>query len=259
MYSLSFILVAIACIVLAVQGAALNHEARGSCKAMKTDFRKSHNGWKVIGPKNTYAYTKNGLEMKLNKPWKYVRKMDKESGLPFNQYAGEGPTLNYTTYLQYGTFAATMKTTNVGGAITAFIGIANGGDEIDYEILGGNKDNIQSNYFYGKNIVYGANGAVNKIPSGAKPSTGYHNYKITWTPSKITWLIDNKVVRTKERSATKNKKNQYEYPTQPLRIQLGLWDGSTAPWTANWANGPIDWPKQKSPVVSYVRDVTISC
>ncbi|CAO3634854.1 unnamed protein product [Cunninghamella blakesleeana] len=259
MYSstLTFILVVFSCILFNAQAASIG--ARGSCKAMKTDFRKSHSGWKVLGSKNTYAFTKNGLEMKLNKPWKYVRKMDKESGLPFNQYAGEGPTLNYTTYLQYGTFAATMKTTNVGGAISAFIGIGNTGDEIDYEILGGTKDNVQSNYFWGKNIVYGVNGAVNAIPSGRKPYTGYRNYKISWTPSKITWYIDNVAVRTKTRASTKNKKGQFEYPSEPLRIQLGLWDGSTAPWTAQWANGPIDWPKQKTPAITYVRDVTISC
>ncbi|CAO3639804.1 unnamed protein product [Cunninghamella echinulata] len=235
-------------------------ETKSNCQSVKTDFRKSHEGWIVTGAETTYAFTaENGLEMKLNKPWEYVRKIDKESGLPYNVHPGAGPTLNYTTYLQYGTFSATMKTTSVGGAITAFIGMGDGKDEIDYEILGGNKDHVQSNYFYGKNIVYGANGAVNKIPGNAVPSTGYHNYEISWAPSKITWLIDGKVVRTKTRSSTKNKNGEYEYPTQPLRIQLGLWDGSTAPWTANWANGPIDWSKQNSPVISYVRDVTITC
>jgi beta-glucanase (GH16 family) len=63
--------------------------------------------------------------------------------LPYNVYPGEGATFNYTTYLQYGSFSATMKPSTVGGAVTAFIGIGNGADEIDFEFLGGNSQNIQ--------------------------------------------------------------------------------------------------------------------
>jgi hypothetical protein len=54
-------------------------EARASCKAMKTDFRKSHKGWKALDSSKTYSFTKNGLELKLLKPKKYVRKTDKAS------------------------------------------------------------------------------------------------------------------------------------------------------------------------------------
>jgi beta-glucanase (GH16 family) len=39
--------------------------------------------------------------------------------------------------MQYGTFEATVKSAPVGGAVTAIILIADGGDEIDFELLGG--------------------------------------------------------------------------------------------------------------------------
>ena len=36
----------------------------------------------------------------------------------------------------YGRFSATVKASKIGGAITAVILIADGGDEIDFELLG---------------------------------------------------------------------------------------------------------------------------
>ncbi|KAI8336274.1 concanavalin A-like lectin/glucanase domain-containing protein [Chlamydoabsidia padenii] len=234
-------------------------EARGKCKAMKTDFRKSHAGWKALDSSKMYAFTKNGLELKLLKPKKYIRKIDPATKLPYNVYAGDGATFNYTTYLQYGSFSATIKPATVPGAVTAFIGIGNGGDEIDYEFLGGNKDNIQSNIFWGKKITYGVNSGIHALPNNALPGSAYHKYTINWTPTQIQWLIDNKLVRTKTRESTRDASGQYEYPSEPLRIQLGLWDASTAPYTAQWAHGPIDWSKQKTQVKAYIRDVTISC
>ena len=39
--------------------------------------------------------------------------------------------------MHYGRVSATVKSANVGGAITAVILIADGGDEIDIELLGG--------------------------------------------------------------------------------------------------------------------------
>lgn len=57
--------------------------------------------------------------------------------LPYNKEAGRGPTFNSTTYMHYGKFSAKVKSSPVGGAITAVILIADGGDEIDFELIGG--------------------------------------------------------------------------------------------------------------------------
>jgi beta-glucanase (GH16 family) len=45
--------------------------------------------------------------------------------------------LNASTYILYGKISATIRSASVGGAITAFIMIADEGDEIDFELLGG--------------------------------------------------------------------------------------------------------------------------
>lgn len=63
--------------------------------------------------------------------------------LPYNEFGGRGPTLNATTYMKYGTVSATMRTAGVGGSVTAFILLADEGDEIDFEILGGEVKKVQ--------------------------------------------------------------------------------------------------------------------
>lgn len=63
--------------------------------------------------------------------------------LPFNEAGGRGPTLNATTYMRYGKVSATIKTAGTGGSVTAFILLADGGDEIDFEFLGGDVRNVQ--------------------------------------------------------------------------------------------------------------------
>lgn len=57
--------------------------------------------------------------------------------LPYNSDAGVGPTFNSTTYMHYGKFTAVAKAAPKGGAVTAFILIADNRDEIDFEFTGG--------------------------------------------------------------------------------------------------------------------------
>lgn len=63
--------------------------------------------------------------------------------MPFNKLGGRGPTINSTAYMRYGKLSATLKSTGSGGAVTAFILMADGGDEIDFEFLGGDPNHVQ--------------------------------------------------------------------------------------------------------------------
>ncbi|RCI01697.1 hypothetical protein CU098_001308, partial [Rhizopus stolonifer] len=62
-------------------------------------------------------------------------------------------------------------------------------------------------------------------------------------------------------STKKNAKhgNVHEYPTNPARVSIGLWDGSSAGGTARWARGPIDWNQHPEPITAYVKAVEIVC
>lgn len=63
--------------------------------------------------------------------------------MPYNLHGGRGPTLNATTYIRYGKISATIKSAGTGGSVTAFILMADGGDEIDFEFLGGDTSHVQ--------------------------------------------------------------------------------------------------------------------
>jgi len=101
----------------------------------------------------------------------------------------------------------------------------------------------RSNYFYGPHIVYGENGEVIDAPRG-NVYDQFYKYTIEWSPTEIVWKIDDQEIRTVTLEETDPKNgNEPAYPTHAARVQIGLWDGSGASGTAEWARGPIDVSK----------------
>lgn len=72
------------------------------------------------------------------------------------------------------------------------------------------------------------NGQNANVPSGFT-TKDWHAYTIDWSPSRLNFEIDGTVVRTLERSSTKNSAGAYDYPSTPSRIQLGIWDSDGSP------------------------------
>lgn len=62
--------------------------------------------------------------------------------LRYNKIEGVGFTFNASTYMQYGTFSSTIKSSSVPGSVTAIILIADNGDEIDFEFLAGPENQV---------------------------------------------------------------------------------------------------------------------
>lgn len=122
---------------------AASGEQKTVCKNYRTDFSKDTSGWQVENSmQDTYDIAGNGLQFHLHPPSKYIRLHD-QNNLPYNEIGGRGPTLNATSYMRYGKVSATLRSAGTGGAVTAFILMADGGDEIDFEFLGGDKDQVQ--------------------------------------------------------------------------------------------------------------------
>ncbi|KAI7868936.1 concanavalin A-like lectin/glucanase domain-containing protein [Spinellus fusiger] len=234
------------------------NEPLTKCRNLRTNFADSSSGWIVHNPNvDTFEISeKDGIRMVLIPPQKYVRLMDNELDLPYNLQEASGPTFNSTYYMRYGRFSATVKSAPVGGAVTAMILMADGGDEIDYEILGGDPDHIQSNFFYGGKLEYVINGGNHLVP-GNPIYDDFHVYTIDWSPERIVWEVNGKILRVQEKKETCGE-GVCKYPTHPARVQLGLWDGSTKAGTAQWARGPIDWTEYSS-ISAYVKEVTIEC
>ncbi|KAF9408712.1 hypothetical protein BGZ76_005807 [Entomortierella beljakovae] len=134
------------------------------------------------------------------------------------------------------------------------------GDEIDYEWVGKEPTNVQSNFYWRtpasmnpKDIDY-SNTHHHQVNTNL--SQGYQTYTIEWLPDKLTWSVNDQVVRTLLRSEV----NGTKYPSSPSQIQFSVWDGGLAePETQAWAGGPTDWSENRPKYEMYVDWVDIKC
>lgn len=174
-----------------------------------------------------------------------------------------GTLLASTTYVWYGKISATLKTSRGQGVVTAFILLSDAKDEIDFEFIGSDLDDAQSNYYFQGQPNYN-NG---KNISMTDTFNTYHTYEIDWTPESITWSIDGQDKRTTFRNTTWNTtSNRYHYPQTPARIQLSLWPAgleTNGKGTIDWAGGLVDWNSQDIRNTGYyyamVNDVNVQC
>ena len=100
-------------------------------------------------------------------------------------------------------------------------------DEIDYEWLGVDNTQVQSNYFgKGQTTTYNR-GAFHPDPSN---QNGFHTYTVDWTANQIVWQIDGTTVR----ALTQANAESGQYPQTPMQLKIGVWSGgdpSNAPGT----------------------------
>jgi beta-glucanase (GH16 family) len=187
--------------------------------------------------KGTWELTSSGLELKVLKP---------TSGK-----AGPGATFSTNFLTQYGTIEATLKSAPVDGIVTAFIFMAPGGDEIDFEWV---SHEAQSSYFYHGILDYSTEGTY----TVSDDSSTFHNYKIVWTAESIQWFVDGNSIRTVTKESTLHK-GVYNYPTEASAVQIGIWDASKVASTAEWAHGPVNWSQEPSTISAVIQSVTVTC
>ena len=91
-------------------------------------------------------------------------------------------------------------------------------DEIDWEWLGGDDQQVQSNFF-GKGQTTNFNrGAFHPAPGN---HDGFTTYSIDWTAAQVVWSINGNAVRSLSSSDT----NGYPYPQTPMMVKVGAWSG----------------------------------
>jgi len=174
-----------------------------------------------------------------------------------------GTLLASTTYMWYGNVQATFKTSRGQGVVTAFILLSDVKDEIDYEFVGADLEDAQSNYYFQGIPNYDNEQNI----SLSDTFQNFHTYEIDWTPDTISWKVDGQVGRTKKRSDTWNAtSNQWQFPQTPARVQLSLWPAglaSNGEGTVEWAGGLVDWNSPDIQTNGYYyatfESVTISC
>ncbi|KAJ2848630.1 putative glycosidase CRH2 [Coemansia brasiliensis] len=172
---------------------------------------------------------------------------------------GFGATAKASSTIHYGRVTARIKTASVAtGVVTSFIIInEQTGDEIDFEWVGKDPAQVQTNYYYQKELDYTKMTAY----SMADTSAEYHDYTIDWSEDRIVWLVDNQPIRELKRQDTFDpQSNVYKYPTSESRVSFGIWDGgnSGAQGTQEWSGYPTPWTPS-TVYQAFVDSVTIEC
>ncbi|CCF60747.1 hypothetical protein KAFR_0L01380 [Kazachstania africana CBS 2517] len=151
-----------------------------------------------------------------------------------------GTLIASTKEFLYGKIGLNMKTARSQGVVTAIVIISQVGDEIDYEFLGGDLFNVQTNYYYQGELDYTK---MVHLPLTGNTFDNYHRYEIDWDEEKISWIIDGEIRRTLFKKDTWDGQ-RYRYPQTPSRLEVAVWPGgadTNHPGTIQWAGGLIDW------------------
>ncbi|SMN19889.1 similar to Saccharomyces cerevisiae YLR213C CRR1 Putative glycoside hydrolase of the spore wall envelope [Maudiozyma saulgeensis] len=153
-----------------------------------------------------------------------------------------GSLIASTQEFLYGKATVSLKTARSQGVVTAIVLMSQVGDEIDFEFLGSQRFDAQTNWYYQTELDYTR---MQKQPIYTDSYENYHTYGFDWNEERIIWLIDGRPVRTLfKRDTWDPVTHNYKYPQTPARLEIAIWPGGDAdnhPGTIEWAGGPIDW------------------
>jgi beta-glucanase (GH16 family) len=138
------------------------------------------------------------------------------------------------------------------GVVTSVVLQSDVLDEIDWEWVGGDIDQVQTNYFSKGDTSTYDRGAYHPV-KGAVGTP--HIYTIEWTAEKIDWIVNGAIVRTLKASDAKGGK---AFPQTPMEVKLGTWVAGRkdAPdGTVEWAGGYTDF--SNAPFNAYYKSVKI--
>lgn len=175
------------------------------------------------------------------------------SGVSFTVAAqGDAPQLMSAFHIMFGRVSVTMKAAPGQGIVSSVVLQSATLDEIDFEWLGTDDAQVQTNYF-GKGIVTTYNrGQFNPAKNN---QAEFHTYTIDWTKDRILWAVDNVEVRT----LTVDTAEEDQYPQTPMQIKFGAWAGGdprNPPGTIEWAGGKTNYAD--GPYTMVVKSISIS-
>ncbi|KAL7924159.1 glycoside hydrolase family 16 protein [Trichoderma austrokoningii] len=165
----------------------------------------------------------------------------------------EAPTIRTGKYIFFGRIDVEVQAAAGVGIVTSAVLQSDDLDEIDWEWVGGDNAQAQTNYFSKGNTATYDRGAFHPV---ANPLTSFHTYSVEWTSTGVTWLIDNNVVRTL--TAANAEGGAAGLPQTPMQVKLGTWVAGRkdAPQgTVEWAGGYTDF--SKAPFLGYYKSITI--
>lgn len=162
------------------------------------------------------------------------------------------PTIHTGKYIFFGRIDVVVQAADGQGIVTSAVLQSDDLDEIDWEWVGGDNAQVQTNYFSKGDTTTYDRGAYHPV---ANPLGSYHKYSVDWTSTAVNWLIDDKVVRT---LTAADAKGGAAFPQTPMQIKLGTWVAGgkdSAKGTVEWAGGYTDFTK--APFNAYYKSITI--
>ncbi|KAF3055902.1 putative glycosidase crf1 [Daldinia childiae] len=166
--------------------------------------------------------------------------------------SGDAPQLSSVFYIMFGRVELSLKAAPGAGIVSSFVLQSDCLDEIDWEWLGADSTEVQSNYF-GKGITASYNrGQFHEMGNN---QGGFVTYVIDWTSDRVVWTVDGTVVRTLQASEAE----QGQYPQTPMQVKFGAWSGGDSnnpQGTIDWARGPTDY--SQGPFSMSVKSVKVT-
>ncbi|EGP86812.1 uncharacterized protein MYCGRDRAFT_109870 [Zymoseptoria tritici IPO323] len=163
---------------------------------------------------------------------------------------GQAPTLSSKWYIMFGKYSITARAAPGRGIVSSSVLQSDDLDEIDWEWLGGEPNDVQSNYFGRGQTTTHDRAAVHALSNTQEQ---FHTYTTEWTENQIIWSIDNNVVRVLNKGDAKG-----QYPQTPMQLKIGSWaggDSANTQGTIDWAGGSTDY--SSGPFSMYVSTVSI--
>ncbi|KAI9823566.1 MAG: hypothetical protein M1832_002347 [Thelocarpon impressellum] len=165
--------------------------------------------------------------------------------------SGDSPLISSKFYIMFGRVEVTMKAAPGVGIVSSAVLQSDDLDEIDWEWLGGDSGQVQTNYFgKGQTTTYNRGAFHPAADNQAK----FKTYTIDWNADQIVWQIDGTTVRSLSAASAAG-----QYPQTPMQIKLGSWSGgdsANAPGTVQWAGGPTNYAA--GPYSMVVKSISIA-
>jgi beta-glucanase (GH16 family) len=152
----------------------------------------------------------------------------------------------------FGRVEVSLKAAPGAGIVSSFVMQSDDLDEIDWEWLGADSEEVQTNYF-GKGQTTTYNRGAFHPDSGSQ--AGFKTYTIDWTANQIVWQINGQTVR----ALTAANAEAGQYPQTPMQIKVGAWSGgdsANSQGTIQWARGPTDY--SKGPFTMQVQSLKVT-
>ncbi|KAF6819665.1 cell wall glucanosyltransferase mwg1 [Colletotrichum musicola] len=165
----------------------------------------------------------------------------------------EAPTMASKKYIFFGKLDVVLKAAPGQGVVTSVVLQSDDLDEIDWEWIGSDNAQVQTNYFGKGDTTTYDRGAYHAVDD---PVNTFHTYTIDWTQESVKWLINGNLVRELKYA---DAKGGSRFPQTPMEVKIGTWVAGRkdAPkGTVEWAGGYTDF--SKAPFNAYYKSIAIT-